>query len=213
MRIPFPKTIPLGPLLAVLTVVLVIQIIQGTDPAFALLMLAAQLTSVMAFNRMGGMTHMAGAFCVFAVIPNVTVPEITHMLLGQPGDYNLQHPLVTAGTCAVFFTCIMASAWLVSSISHPVPLFDKIHFSMFELRIVCALSCIVAVAVSIRIMTLSERLQDGTLLAGLNHFLPGLWAASVMLATYIRITTTDGKSAMSWYVALPLSSYPCCPAC
>ncbi len=204
MRIPFPKTIPLGPLLAVLTVVLVIQMIQGTDPAFALLMLAAQLTSVMAFNRMGGMTHMAGAFCVFAVLPNVTVPEITHMLLGQPGDYNLRHPLVTAGTCAVFFTCIMASAFMVSSMSHPVPLFDKIHFSIVELRIVSALSCVVAVGVTIKIMTLPGQLQDGTILAALYHFVPALFAAAVMLATYVRIVTTNGKSAMNWYVALLL---------
>src|SRR5215472_15502320 len=97
MRIPFPKFIPLGSLLIFLAVMVLVQLIQGTDPAFAALMLVAQFAAVVGFNHLGGMTHMAGAFCLFAVLPNVTVPEITHILLGQPGDYSLQYPLITAG--------------------------------------------------------------------------------------------------------------------
>jgi hypothetical protein len=204
MRIPFPKAIPLVPLLITLTVVLLVQIIQNTDPAFALLMLVAQLAAAVGFNRMGGMTHMAGAFCLFAVLPNVTVPEITHILLGQSGEYNLQHPLVTAGVCAVFFICIMTAAILVSSISHPVALIDHIHFSIFELRIISALSCIFAVSIAIKLLTLQEQLQDGTLLTGVSHFQPILLAVSVMLATYVRIVTTNGRSVVNWYVAFLL---------
>ena len=204
MRIPFPKTIPLGPLLITLTAVVLVQIIQGTDPAFALLMMVAQLAAAVAFNRMGGMTHMAGAFCFFAVLPNVTVPEITHLLLGQSGDYNLQHPLVTAGVCAIFFTCIMTAALLISSIRHPVALLDHIHFSIVELRIISALSCIFAVSVSIKLLTLTEQVEDGSLLAALSHFIPILFAVSIMLATYVRIVTTNGKSVVNWYVAFLL---------
>jgi hypothetical protein len=204
MRIPFPKTIPLGPLLITLTAVLLVQIIQGTDPAFAILMLVAQFAAMVGFNRMGGMTHMAGAFCLFAVLPNVTVPEITHLLLGQPGDYNLQHPLVTAGVCAVFFACVMTAALVVSSIGHPVALLDKIQFSIVELQIIGALACIIAASVAIKLITLSERVEDGSLLAALNHFVPMLLAVSVMLATYVRIVRTNGRSAVNWYVVLLL---------
>jgi hypothetical protein len=204
MRIPFPKTIPLGPLLITLTAVLFVQIIQGTDPAFALLMLVAQVAAAVAFNRLGGMTHMAGAFCLFAVLPNVTIPEITHLLLGQPGDYNLQHPLMTAGVCAVFFVCVMIAAVLVSSISHPVALFDHIHFSIVELRIISALSCLLAVSISIKLLSLKEPLQDGSLLAAVAHFLAFLYAGSIMVATYVRIVTTKGRSVVNWYVAFLL---------
>ena len=204
MRIPFPKTIPLGRLLIALAAVLLVQLIQGTDPAFAFLMLVAQVAAVVGFNRLGGMTQMAGAFCLCAVLPNVTVPEITHILLGQPGDFSLQHPLMTAGVCAVFFICIMLAAVMVSLIRHPVPLLDHFYFSITELRIVSILSSVTAISISIKILTLSEQVQDGSLLAALNHFVPSLFAVGVMLATYVRIVTTNGASAVSWYVALVL---------
>ncbi len=204
MRIPFPKTIPLRPLVIALTAVLLVQLIQGTDPAFAVLMLVAQLAAAVGFNRLGGMTHMAGAFCLFAVLPNVTVPEITHLLLGQPGDYSLQHPLVTAGVCAAFFVCVMIAALVVSWISHPAALLDHIHFSVVELRIISGLSCTLAVLISIKILTLNEPPADGSLLAALSHFVGALFAVSVMFATYVRIVSTKGASVVNWYVALLL---------
>ena len=109
MRIPFPKYIPLGPMLLGLAFVLCIQLVQGTDPIFAVLMLMSQVCAAIAFNHMGGMTHMAGAFCLFAILPTVTVPELTHLFLGQPGDFNLVHPFTTAGVCAVFFGSVMVA--------------------------------------------------------------------------------------------------------
>src|SRR3954447_13154818 len=142
MRIPFPKSIPLLPSIAFLTVVLLIQLFQGTDPVFAGLMLIAQLGAITAFNRMGGMTHMSGAFCLFAILPNVTAPELTHMALGQPGDYNLEHPLATAGVCAVFFVSVSVAALLVSMTRPARPYLDRVTFSILELRIISALSAV-----------------------------------------------------------------------
>ena len=204
MRIPFPKIVPLWPLLSVLALVLCVQLIQGTDPAFAVLMLIAQIAAAIAFNRMGGMTHMAGAFCLFAVLPAVTVPEITHLVLGQAGDLNLVHPLTTAGVCAVFFICVMIAALLVSWMSHPVAFLEQIRFSIVEMRIVSALSCVFAISIALKLLTLKEPLENGSPLATLNHFYPFLLAISVMLATYVRITSTDGRSAMNWYIAFLL---------
>ena len=204
MRIPFPKTIPLWPLLAVLTLVLCIQLIQGTDPVFAVLMLIAQIAAMDAFNRMGGMTHMAGAFCFFGILPAVTLPEIAHLVLGQPGDLNLEHPLTTAGVCAVFFICVMIAALLVSSLSHPVALLEQIQFSTTELRLVSALSCIFAILIAFRNLTRDSPVENGSLFAAVQHFYPLLLATTVMLATYVRNTTTGGESVMSWYIAFLL---------
>jgi hypothetical protein len=204
MRLPFPKSIPLLPLLVVLAVVLCIQLIQGTDPAFALLMLIAQVAAAVAFNHMGGMTHMAGAFCLFAILPTVALPEITHLILGQSGNFNLVHPITTAGVCAAFFICVMIAALFVSWMSHPIPFLDHIQFSIVELRIVSAVSCVSAISIAFSLLTLNEPLKDGSLLAALNHFYPFLLAISVMLATYVEITSTRGQSAMNWYIAFLL---------
>jgi hypothetical protein len=204
MRIPFPKAIPLRPLLVILALVLFIQLIQGTDPAFGVLMLVAQLAAVVAFNRLGGMTHMTGAFCLFEILPSVTVPGLTHLMLGQPGDFNLEHPLTTAGVCALFFISVMIAALLVSSLSHPLPLLERIEFSVTELRIVSGVSCMSASLIAFKLLTLNEPLENGSLLAALYHFYPYLLTISVMLSTYARITSTDGKSAMNWYIAFLL---------
>ena len=201
MRILFPKSIPLQPLLVMLALVLCIQVIQGTDPVFAVLMLIAQTAAAAAFNQMGGMTHMAGAFCLFAILPTVTVPEITHLVLRQPGDFNLLQPLATAAVCAVFFICVMIAALLVSSMSHPLALLEHIQFSITELRIVSALACIFSLSIAFKQLTLSGGIQNGSLSAAASHFYPFLLAMSVMLATYARITTTGGKSVMNWYIA------------
>jgi len=204
MRIPFPKTIPLRPLLVILTIILCIQLIEGTDPAFAVLMLVAQLAAAITFNHLGGMTHMAGAFCLFAILPAVTVPEISHLFLGQSGDFKMVHPLTTAGVCAVFFVCVMISGLLVSSMSHPVAFLDHIRFSILELRIVSALSCVFAIYIAFEMLTLKTPVEDGSLQAALNHFYPLLLAISIMMATYVRIATTDGESVMNWYIAFLL---------
>ena len=169
MRIPFPKSIPLQPLLVMLALVLCIQVIQGTDPVFAVLMLIAQTAAAVAFNRMGGMTHMAGAFCLFAILPTVTVPEITHLILRQPGDFNLLHPLATAGVCAVFFICVMIAALLVSSMSHPLALLEHIQFSTTELRIVSALACIFSLSIAFKQLT-HGGMENGSLLAAVTIF-------------------------------------------
>jgi len=201
MRVPFPQSIPFRGALVVLSVVLLFQLIEGTDPVFAILMLIAQLATVVSFNLLGGIRHMAGAFCLFMVLPTVTVPELAHLILGQPGEMNLQHPIATAGVCAVFFLSVMIAALFASSIRHPEPYLGRIHFSILELRIVIVLSCIFAGAISVAYYTAGGPAEDGSLLAALNHFYPFMIAASIMLATYVRLETTNGRSCMSWYVA------------
>ena len=206
MRIPFPKSIPLRQLTVFLTVMLFIQLAQGTDPLFAVLMLVAQLAAVAAFNRLGGMTHMAGAFCLLAMLPNVTVPEFTHLVLGQPGDFNLEHPIMTSGVCAAFFCCIFATAVLVSLTKPTEPILDRIPFSSLELRVISAVSAAFAIVVAFvvtRAMS-TTGVENGSLIAALYQFLPFTQAISVILATYVRLRTTNNQSCMSWYVGLML---------
>ena len=204
MRLPFPSYIPLGPLFAALSLELCVQLVLGTDPIFAILMMVAQACAIVAFNLMGGMTHMTGAFCLFAILPTVAVPEAAHLALGQPGDFNLVHPLETAGVCAVFFLCVMVAARMVSLMRHPIALLEYVQFSIVELRIVSVLACIVALSVAVRILTLGGQVPDGSLLAAMNHFYPFLIAISVMMATYVRIVSTQGQSAINPFVAFLL---------
>lgn len=206
MRIPFPSHIPMKPLLVALSLVLCIQLIEGTDPIFAALMFVAQACAIIAFNYLGGMTHMSGAFCLFAILPTVTVPELAHLALGQPGDFNLLHPIKTAGVCAIFYICIMVAARFVSLMRHPAALLNHFKFSNVELRIVSVLACAIALCVELKVLTLDGPPENGSLLAALNHFFPFLIAISVMMATYVRISETSGRSVINGFVVFLLIS-------
>ncbi len=199
MRLPYPKYIPLPATLAFLAAFLVLQLIEGTYPTFALLMLVAQVAGVMAFNRLGGMSHVAGSFCLFSLLPNVTVPEIGHAILGQPGSFNLQAPERTAAVCAVFYVSMYLASVLASSVSHREPYFDRIQFSLLQLR---AIGFEAILAAMVIIYGLSGSAENGSARAALQHFLPLMLPLSVMLGTYVRLEMSGGRSAFSWYIAL-----------
>src|SRR5580692_6731882 len=149
MRLPFPTSIPLIQALFFCAVLLTVQLLEGTDPIFAVLMLVAQLVAVMAFNAGGGMSHVTGSFCLFSLLPNVTVPEIAHAIVRQPGDYHVLQPVTTAAVCAVFYASLYAAAKFAVALPHPTPLLDRIQFSLTELRAVSILSSGLALAISI----------------------------------------------------------------
>jgi hypothetical protein len=205
MRLPFPTSIPMMQALPIFGVLLAVQLLEGTDPSFAVLMLIAQVFAVLAFNALGGMSHVAGSFCMFSLLPNVTVPEIAHAIVGQPGDYHILAPLKTAAVCAVFYASLYAAAKFAVMLPHPPPLLDRVQFSLTELRAVSALSAILSLFIAIAVL-FSGGVQDGTTLAAIQHFYPLLNPLSVIAATYVRLSSTLRRSAMSWYVAVILAA-------
>lgn len=206
MRIPFPTSIPLIQAFLFFGFLLGVQLIEGTDPVFAALMMAAQIFGIMAFNTLGGFSHVAGAFCLFSLLPNVTVPEITHAIVLQPGDFNIPGSLQTANACAIFYACLYVSAQFVVLLPTPRPFVDRVYFSLTELRAI-SIICIAFVLISQVVWAAAGgEVKDGSLLAALGHFYGASDPLSVVAATQVRLKSTQGKSAMSWYVALILAA-------
>ncbi len=203
MRIPFPNFIPLTPLTIYLGVLLAVQLMEGTDPIFALLMLLAQLFAVLAFNTLGGMSHVAGSFCLFALLPNVTIPEIVHAILLQPGDFNLAAPLQTSAVCAIFFAGFYVAARFVPLIPHPRrPVFDRVYFSLAEMRAISIIATILSLAIMEMFLRNQGEVENGSFLALILHFFPVLNPLAVVLATRVCLQSSGGRSAMNWLVAL-----------
>ena len=102
---------------------------------------------------------------------------------------------------------MIAALVRVSSLSHPVAFLEQIQFSTHvELQKLASVPSHASFAISIafRLLTLNGPVENGSLLAAVKHFYPLLLATSVMLATYVRIATTGGESAVSWYIAFLL---------
>jgi hypothetical protein len=72
-----------------------------------------------------------------------------------------------------------------------------------ELRAVSVLSAIFSFAI-VAAATAAGEVQDGTVLAAIEHFYPLLSPLSIITATHIRLKSTQGRSAMGWYVAVIL---------
>ena len=204
MRIPCPISLPLIQVFLFLCALLSLQLVEGTDPYFAVLMMMAQVFGVMAFNALGGMSHVAGSFCLFSLLANVTVPEIAHSIVGQPGDFRLLASLKVAAVCAIFYASFYAAARFLVLLPHPRPFLDRVNFSLSELR---ALSWIAAILfVSLQFVAASAEVKNGSALAALLHFYPVLDPLSVILATYVCLKTTQGRSAMNWELAVILAA-------
>jgi hypothetical protein len=204
MRIPCPISIPLVPGMLFFGGLLAVQLVEGTDPVFTVLMMMAQIFAVMAFNTLGGFSHVAGSFCLFSVLPNVTVPEIAHALVLQPGDFNLLEPLRTAGVCAVYYASFYAAARFVVSLPAPRPYLDRVKFTVVELHAISIIAVLGVVGISVWGTLAGGVKESGSALAAAAHFYPALNSLSVVVATYVRLQSTQGRSAMNWYVALIL---------
>ena len=201
MKLPFPKSMPLLPTLFFLSVLLAVQLIEGTDPVFAILMMAAQLFGIMAFNTLGGMQHPTGAFCLFSLVQNVTVPELAHAFVLQPGDYHLLVPLQAAGVCAVFYASLLVAASFVVLMPTKAPYFDRVSFSKLEIRLICRLAPTYVIAIILwQNLTGHADVENGSLLAFLNHFTILLLILAMVLSVQQRLKETNRKSSADFTV-------------
>jgi hypothetical protein len=77
-----------------------VQQVQNTSIAFSALYFAFVILSMVAFNLAGGFSRLAGAFFAFFSLLVCIVGVTWKMVLGEPGQSNLQAPIVTM-TCYV----------------------------------------------------------------------------------------------------------------
>ena len=97
MRLPFPDHVSLVAVCYFAGILCVIQLLQGTNPTFALLAAAYILVAAIAFNAGGGFTRTPGAFVFFNSVLGLIVGLCLKVYLGEPADSNLQSPILTIG--------------------------------------------------------------------------------------------------------------------
>jgi hypothetical protein len=206
MRIPFPIEIPIVPALLFFVAFATVQILEGTDPLFALYMLIAQIFGILAFNALGGMSHVSGSICLLSLLQNVTVPEIAHALVLQSGDYYLPSSLKTAAVIMAFYLCVYLAARFAMTFSYSEPIFDRIPFASEELRVLIWVAPILNCLFLVWYISAHGVVEDGSLLAIVQRFAHLLNPLSVILATYLILRRTGGKLGIDFTVALMVVS-------
>src|SRR5438309_8237300 len=113
MRLSFPDHVSLIAVCYFAGILCVIQLLQGTNPIFALFAAAYIVVAAIAFNVGGGFSRTPGAFVFFNSVLGVILGLCLKAYLGEPADSNLLAPLLTIGVY-LFGMCMMLVAVYLS---------------------------------------------------------------------------------------------------
>ncbi len=114
MRIPFPERVRPSHALIFATMLLVVELLEGTNPYFAGCAFCFILVAAISFNIAGGIAYPSGAFILFNAIFTIALPLTAKAILGQPGNRNLHAPVRTIEV----YLCGMVGMFAAAVVSH-----------------------------------------------------------------------------------------------
>ncbi len=200
MRLPFPIHLNMQYVLIGVTLVLFAQLLNGTDPMFAVLDCAALIFTALAFNVVGGLSSTSGSLIIFLALSTYVVMIFVKIVTFEPTNRNFRQQLTTMASTTLAFFGIMVSAWLSRKFITKRPL---VHFSPRDLENLSNTAGGLVVLGLLSQMLLSyavpegQGVQDGTFWAVLNQmntFIP----LAIVLGTYYTIYMSQGTRSMNW---------------
>ncbi len=94
MILPFPTHIPVLKAFLFTCLLVLVELLEGTDPRYSLLVFCFFMLSVFAFNIAGGLSRPSGAYIFFYSVLAVELGTVYKALLGEAAQTNLQEPLL-----------------------------------------------------------------------------------------------------------------------
>lgn len=98
MTIPFPSRLSVLPAFAFTSVLVIVELMEGTDPLYSALVFSFFMLSVIAFNTVGGFSRPSGGYIAFYSLLVVGIGTVYKAVIGQPAHSNLADPLLVMGT-------------------------------------------------------------------------------------------------------------------
>ena len=112
MRLPFPERVPFVPVFLFAISLCVVQLLEKTDPQFALGCFFFILLAGLAFNTGGGFTRPSGGYIFFYATLTVIVGITFKAILNEPADSNLQNPILTIQVFVAGMAMMLVAAYL-----------------------------------------------------------------------------------------------------
>ncbi len=201
MRLPFPTHLNMQYVLIGLALALFAQLLNGTDPLFAVLDCMAMLFTALAFNVLGGLSTISGALVFFLALETYVTLVFTKIFTFEPTNKNFLQPLTTIIATTLVYFGIMVSAWLSRKFIRPRPL---VRFSPRDMENLCnTAGGMIALGLLGQILLSNYGVDDagvvvnGTFWAALNQlnmFIP----LAIVLGTYYTIQISGGTKSVSW---------------
>ncbi len=189
---------------AVVILLLVGELVSGTDLIFACMSALAVLFACITYNILGGLGSISGiAFTRFA-LSTLVISQIGKVLVLERADLNLDAPQVVITVYAVYFFSAMMGTFLFSHLRVPLPKPAEPQ-TPSQLRYLYIVSLAGGLAGAIGLMLLGFQGQEGetSLWHGLCLVLVFLLPFSLVLAVDERIRSTNGQHGFGWMVLWP----------
>jgi hypothetical protein len=184
-----------------------VELVEGTDPRYAVVVFCFFMLSTFAFNIAGGFSRPSGAFIFFYSTLGAGVGTVYKALLGQPADSHLMSPLLVIS----IYTATVGTMLLAAYLTRRIATTEDGIAGMLNIRQIdmntSALGCLVMVFLINNAVWLFPA-GAGTLLHALamvNYFLP----LGILLSTIAAVRNSKGyrsTSALTLFV-LGYSTY------
>ena len=117
MVISFPTRISVPFMLLFSALLVLVELLEGTDPRYSGLVFCFFMLSTFAFNTAGGFSRPSGSYIFFFSVLVVEIGTIYKAILGQAADSNLQEPLLMMGLYVASIAGMLAVVYLARKIA------------------------------------------------------------------------------------------------
>ena len=112
MRLPFPEHVPFVPVFLFAISLCIVQLLEKTDPTFALGCFFFILLAGQAFNVGGGFTRPSGGYIFFYATLTIIIGITFKAFLNEPADSNLQNPILTIQVFVAGMAMMLVASYL-----------------------------------------------------------------------------------------------------
>lgn len=202
MRLPYPTRLNINHVLVVAVLLLLAQLLNGTGPVFAFFSSLAIVLSALAFNALGGLGSVSGAYVFFMALPTFVILVIVKVVSWEPSGKHFERPELTIAATAIGW----AGIWMAAALSRRFASSRNIvRFTARDLEGLKNTSAGLLVIGLFSQILISNFYTgaSGTVWAALNQlniFVP----MATILATYYEICISGGKRSMNWIVLVSI---------
>ena len=115
--LPFPTRVPVWRALIFTFALVLLQLLEHTDPRYSALTFCFFMLSVFAFNTAGGFSRPSGGYIFAYSVFVVGIGTVVKALLGEPAQTNLQSPFVLMGAYVASIAGMLLAAFLSRKIA------------------------------------------------------------------------------------------------
>lgn len=201
--ISFPTRISLPYTLLFSALLVLVELLEGTDPRYSGLVFCFFLLSTLAFNVAGGFSRPSGAYIFFFSTLVVEVGTVYKAMLGQPAQSNLQEPLLMM---SLYVACA-AGLLLVAFITRKIATTTEGVASLMTIKTIDFSQAALGCGFLYCLLTFGPEVLPGlggqllTSLSLINVFLP----LTILLGTVGAIRDSGGRRSTNAFTWLALS--------